>query len=143
MTDDDDLKARLLTPHLETLDVAIPGVGTVTVRALNRAEVLMLQQSQGTARERKMVALAMVNPRMTEAKVGAWTLASPSGELEGVTVAIAKLSGLAVTLDDGTTPRVDKEVYEKFEGDPDTEFRVLPGEQASSAVGGVDAGANV
>jgi hypothetical protein len=137
----EELKASLITPHLKEDDVQIDGVGTVRVRALNRAEVLMLQRHNGGARERKMVALGMVDPVMTEAEVGAWTLASPSGELEAVTIRIAQLSGLAVTQDDGTTSKPDKEVYEEFEDDPNAEFRVLPGAETVNDGGG-NAGAN-
>ena len=118
----EELKARLLRPHLAEDDVHIEGVGTVRVRALTRAEVLMLQRHDQVSRERKMVALAMVDPAMSEAEVGEWTKASPSGELEAVTVRIAELSGLVV--------EKDREVYREFEEEPETEFRVLPGAEA-------------
>jgi hypothetical protein len=82
--------------------VEIPGVGEVKVRGLTRAEVLSIQKLQGKSgvdeaeMERKLVALAMVEPELTEEEVGQWQANSPAGELVPIADAIATLSGLQV-----------------------------------------------
>lgn len=118
-------KELLLKSRLEEADVEIPGVGTVRVRALSRAEVLDVQklQDKGTARmERRMLSLAMVDPQLTEAEVGEWQQASAAGEMEPVGLKVQELSGML--------EGADKAAYKEFESDPDTEFRVLPGGEA-------------
>lgn len=115
-------KDLLFKPRLPEADVDVPGVGTVRVRGLSRAEVLSLQRAEGRdtlTTERKMLALALVDPVLTEAEVGRWQKACAAGELEVVSNKVAALSALR----DGAA----KEVYKKFEADPDAEFRVLPG----------------
>lgn len=109
---DEDLKARLLKPRLAEADVEIPGVGTVRVRALNRAEAMAVQGANGIeATERRIIALGMVDPPMTEAEVGEWMKASPGGELEPVSTKIAELSGMI----DGAA----KERVKSFRSEPD------------------------
>lgn len=130
---EEDLKARLLKPRLAEKTMDLAGIGTIRFRALTRAEVLRLQPLKLAPRERAMVALAMVDPPMSEAEVGAWNKAAPSGEIERVALAIAHLSGLKVG--------VDKEVYKQFEDDPDSEFRVLSGQEAGDD-GGRDEGSD-
>jgi len=97
-------KELLLKPRLAEDDVEIPGVGTVRVRALSRAEVLLVRKATDNADsidgpralvlERKMLATAMVDPVLTEAEVGQWQEASGAGELEPVTYRIQELSGM-------------------------------------------------
>jgi hypothetical protein len=91
------LAARADTPSgLPEDDVEVPSMGTVRVRGLSRDEVFGTQQISSTAaRERKVLALAMISPRMTEAQAGKWQLVSPAGEIEPVTDKIHELSGLA------------------------------------------------
>lgn len=115
---EEDLKARLLKPRLGEEEIEIEGVGVVRIRALTRGEVLRLTPQKMAMRERMMLTWGMVDPRMTEDEVAAWSKASPAGELERVTIAIARLSGLEVGQ--------PKEVYKEFDDDPDAEFRVLP-----------------
>lgn len=93
---DDDLKGRLLKARVSEDDVEIDGIGTVRVRGLTRAEVFGTQQLKGIdAQERKIVALGMVDPPMTEAEVGQWQANSPGGEMEPVVGKISELSGLS------------------------------------------------
>ena len=118
-------KDLLLKPRLAEDDIEIPGVGTVRVRALSRAEVLLVRKATDNADsidgprvlvlERKMLAAAMVDPVLTEAEVGRWQQASAAGELEPVTTRIQQLSGLL--------PESAKAVYQEFEANPEAEFR--------------------
>lgn len=121
-------KELLFKPRLAEEDVNIPGVGTVRVRALSRAEVLMVRKATDLAGdvdgpralvlERKMLAAAMVEPALTESEVGRWQQASAAGELEPVTEAIQRLSGML--------PNSAKEAYRELEADPEAEFRAAP-----------------
>lgn len=121
----DDLKAKLLAPRAETAsgmpeaDVEVPGIGTVRVRGLSRLEAMHMQAAKdGPARDRRLIALGMVNPAMTEAEAGQWQRASTAAELEPVTKKMQELSGM---LADSA-----KEVVREFIADPEAEFRDVP-----------------
>ena len=129
----DDLKARLLAPHLPEGTVDVPGVGTIHVRGLSRAEVLAFDNSVDAAgREQKLVALAMTSPRMTEEEVATWQTTSGMGEIESVADKIMRISGLKKD--------AAKEVYREFEADPAAEFPVLPGREAGDDGGPAPSG---
>lgn len=112
-------KELLFKPRLEEADVEVPGVGTVRVRALSRAELMLARKATDLAGEvdgpralvleRKMIATAMVDPALTEAEVGRWQNASGAGELNVVSEAIQRLSGM---LDDA-----EKESYKSVRGE--------------------------
>ncbi|GHF30821.1 MULTISPECIES: hypothetical protein [Actinomycetes] len=89
-------KSALLKPRLAERDVEVPGVGTVRVRSLSRAEALSLKGKEMSAgkMERTLLALAMVNPALTEDEVKQWQDAAPAGELNAVQDAILELSGM-------------------------------------------------
>lgn len=89
-------KASLLARRLGDGEHEIPGFGTVKIRGLSRAEVLELQTIEGGAAvtDRRMVALAMVEPALTEDEVRIWQENSHPHEIEGLTLAIAELSGM-------------------------------------------------
>ena len=113
----------LFKPRLPEANVDIPGLGPVRVRGLNRAEAMMVQEAKGTeATERRILALGMVDPPMTEFQAGRWQKAATAGEIEPVSRKIAELSGM---LDDSA-----KEAYKTFEATPDAEFSVLPSDEA-------------
>lgn len=88
---DDLLKARFGVE-----DVEIPGVGTVKVRALTRGQALQVQgvELSVAEMERKLISWAMVEPTLTEDEVGVWQDGSPAGELQVITDAILRLSGM-------------------------------------------------
>lgn len=112
-------KELLFKPRLKEAEVEVPGVGTVRVRALSRAEAMSLQDTKGVAAiERKMLALALVDPVLTEAEVGQWQQASAAGELEPVGIKVQELSGM----DEGAA----KAAYKEMDADPATEFRLPP-----------------
>ena len=88
-------KAALFAPRLPEADVDVPGVGTIRVRALSRAEGMRIKDMKGTeATERLILAMGMVDPALTEAEVGQWMKAAPAAEIEPVSLKIAELSGL-------------------------------------------------
>lgn len=89
---DELFKARLTE---ETFN--IEGVGEVRIRSLSRAEALSVKNMEMAydALERKLISMAMVEPKLTEEDVAKWQDASPAGELEPVTTAILGLSGMA------------------------------------------------
>lgn len=93
-------KAALLAKRgLGTETVQIEGVGEVVVRGMSRAEALSLQKLgdlDAAEMERHLVSMAMVEPALTEDEVRQWQEAAPAGELEPVSEAIQRLSGLAV-----------------------------------------------
>lgn len=107
----DDLKALLLAGQAAD-DVKVDThAGVVTVRGLTRSEVLHLNKGRelGTVDvaeyERKMVALALVDPVMSEDEVKTWQEHDrASGALADVTDAIAELSGLSQGADKSGVP---------------------------------------
>lgn len=117
-------KALLLAPRLPEDTVDIPGLGSVRVRALNRAEAMAIQGRKGSeATERLVITLGLLDPVLTEAEVGQWMTAATAGEIEPVSNRIAELSGLL--------PDSAKVAY-KSDGDgPDAGVRDVPGEGAT------------
>lgn len=100
-------KEALFTPRLPEEDVEIPGLGTVRVRGLSRAEAMKIRdRSDVEAQERLMIALGMVDPKLTEAEVGKWAKAAPAGELQPVSEVIGRLSGLIEGADKSDLPEV-------------------------------------
>ena len=93
-----DKAALLASRGIGGETVEIPGVGEVKVRGLTRAEVLSIQNDDldAAGMERKLLAFAMVEPQLTEDEVAEWQKVAPAGELEPISDAIQKLSGLAV-----------------------------------------------
>ena len=89
-------KSDLLTKRFGVHDVEIEGVGTVKVRPLSRAEALTLQGKEMPVEvsDRKLIAMAMVEPRLTEDEVAQWQDSSPAGEIGQVAVKVLQLSGM-------------------------------------------------
>lgn len=105
-------KSALFTARLPEEEVEIPGVGTVRIRSLSRAEVLGIRGKDVPVdeMERHLLALSLVEPKLTEKEAGQWQAASAAGELEPVTKAIMRLSGL----EEATA----KEAVKRFRGEP-------------------------
>lgn len=103
-------KAALFTPRLPEEDHEIPGLGTVRIRSLSRAEVLAIRGKTLSVdeMERRLLSSALLAPALTEKEVGQWQAASAAGELEPVTKAIMRLSGLHEA--------ADKEAVQRFPG---------------------------
>lgn len=86
----------LLAERFGVVDVELPGLGTVKVRPLTRSEALKLRgvELEVDEMERRLLSLAMVEPKMTEDQVRQWQDVSPAGELEPVAEAIIRISGM-------------------------------------------------
>lgn len=126
-------KDLLFKPRLPEEEMQIPGIGTIRVRGLNRAEAMAIEAAKGIeAKERKIIAFGMVEPQLTESEAGQWQRACPAGELEPVTTKIAQLSGML--------PDSAKLAYREFEDDPGSEFRILPGAEAGDDRGAATGG---
>ena len=94
-------KEVLLTKRpIPERDVDVPGIGTVRVRSLTRAEVFSMQGTTDVAAlEAKMLAAAMLDPVLTEDEAKQWAASCPAGEIDPVTNAITELSGMGVGAD--------------------------------------------
>lgn len=115
-------KELLFKPRLPEADVET-GVGTVRVRGLNRAESVSVAKLADVAeRDAHIIAIGMVDPRLSVSEVKRWGEAAPGGELEAVSKRIAQLSGML--------PGAAKEAVIEFEANPDAEFRALSGAEA-------------
>lgn len=89
-------KEDLIKTRFGVEDVEIPGVGTVKVRPLTRGEALQLQgvEMDVVEMEQKLLSRAMVEPKLTEAEVKEWQDNSAAGEIQVITEAIIRLSGM-------------------------------------------------
>lgn len=89
-------KAELLASRLSQEDVELGEVGSVRIRSLSRAEVLKIKGKEMPLEEmeRLLVSAALVDPVLTEDEVSQWQASSGAGEIEAVTQAIVRLSGL-------------------------------------------------
>lgn len=91
----DDLAAGDL--NLDGEDLTLPSGRTVRVRGLSRFELML--NGKGTEDssviERRNVATCLVEPKMTEAQVGAWQKkSSAGGDFRALSEKIRDLSGL-------------------------------------------------
>lgn len=122
-------KELLLKGRLTEADVDIPGLGTVRVRGLSRAEVMAISELSGeTLIERKVLHFAMVDPPLTEEEVSEWRSASP---LEEITPVLAKVLALS-----GMTEGAAKSSVSGIRDDSGTGVHLLPGEGAGNDGGG-------
>jgi hypothetical protein len=103
-------KTALLGQKFGYEDVEIPGVGMVRIRALTRSEAIKIQGEELIAEimECKLLALAMVEPKMTEEEIQEWQDTSPAGQMQPVVKAILKASGMV--------EEVTREAYDDFRG---------------------------
>lgn len=103
-------KSQLTAKRLATDTHTISGVGEITFRALSRTEAMAFKDVEMDVEtlERKLLAIAMVDPEMAESDVAAWQAASPAGELEEVVNRVAEMSGM--------TAQAAKAAVRKFRG---------------------------
>ena len=104
-------KKALIARTTPTTTVPIPGVGEVTVRGMTRGELADATADKPEETERKILAMCMVDPQLTEEEAGQWQNAAPAGEILDVVEAINRLSGLA-----GRQERAEKEAYKSLRG---------------------------
>jgi hypothetical protein len=103
-------KADLLKKRFGVEDVEIPGVGTVQVRPLSRAEALEVEGKEMSAAEmdRKLLAFGLVEPKLTEDEVAELQANTPAGLMQPVVKAIVRMSGMEQT--------APKEAVKQFRG---------------------------
>jgi hypothetical protein len=92
-------KDRLLKPRLAEQDYDIPDVGTVRIRLLSWdecAEITRWTEKGREARDvyRRALALALVDPPLSEDEVDEWLRAAPGGEIENLARHVLVASGL-------------------------------------------------
>ena len=89
-------KADLLRKTARTEEMDVEGVGTVVIRPLTRAEALAMQDIDMRAdiMEQRLLALAMVDPQLTEDEVAEWQANSPAGLMHDVVLRIIEISGM-------------------------------------------------
>lgn len=91
-------KEDLLKVRFGIEDFHLDGVGTVKIRSVSRELVMSLNSQDPPVtpidRERQIVSAALVEPKLSVEDVTAWQASSPAGEIEPLTRAIMKLSGL-------------------------------------------------
>lgn len=90
-----DKAALLASRGIGLVSVPLGELGEVKVRALTRAEALSFQgEHEAEDAEAKILAVALVEPKLTEDEVREWQKVAPAGELQPVVVAILKASGM-------------------------------------------------
>lgn len=88
-------KELLFKPRITERDVEVDGIGVVRVRALSRAEATRFKGKHDVEiLERQMLAVALVDPKLTEDEVARWQEVAPAGELQVVVDTIVELSGM-------------------------------------------------
>jgi hypothetical protein len=94
----DPRKAALLAEEAdtETEEVDVPGVGTVTVRGLNRDEAYLVAGQKGgvRAKEVQMVTIGLVDPAMTFKEVEQMFKRRKAGTVQAIIDKINELSGM-------------------------------------------------
>lgn len=108
--------SKLTTPDPAAntpVEVELPsGLGTVQIRKLSRGETLRLMELEvGESRkiklpldvwERRILAAALIDPKMTEDDAAAWQDHGNTRDIEHVTAAIQKLAGVTRSVEDAT-----------------------------------------
>lgn len=103
-------KSKLLASRglgLHTVDLG--ELGEVKVRALTRAEALDFEgEHDERAAEVGLLALALVEPKLTEDEIRQWQEVSPAGEMAPIVVKVMAISGM--------TAEAPKETVKGFRG---------------------------
>lgn len=104
-------KEALFRPRCPEADVELPGVGTVRVRGLTRAQIVEIakKSNNGEDMEARSLSWALVDPQLTEDEVRQWIAVAPFGEIEQLSQRVNQLSGIA--------GRADKEAYKSLPGE--------------------------
>lgn len=105
-------KSQLISQSVPEGTVDIPGVGEIRIRGLSRYELLLAGKIDDTLlMERKLLSMAMLDPKMTEKDVEAWQKASPAGQIAPVVAEVNRLSGVS--------RQAEKEAYKRLRDEPD------------------------
>lgn len=95
-----DKDALLAKREQTTEDVELPALGgTVRVRGLSRSEALKVtgRKLDAGEAERVLLAIALLDPVLTEDEVRTWQRNAPAGELQPIQDAILRLSGMSAS----------------------------------------------
>lgn len=107
-------KAALLSGATPTEPVELPGIGTITVRGMTRGELATAGKGNDPdLTERRVLAMCLVDPQLTEEEAGQWQNTAPAGLILDVVAVINRLSGLA-----GRAERAEKEAYKSLRSGP-------------------------
>lgn len=88
-------REAFLKHRLGERTVELPGVGMVRVRGLSREEAFSLKKEADVeAMERKLVEIAMVEPKLSADDVAEWYAHAPAGEIDLIVGPIQELSAL-------------------------------------------------
>lgn len=115
----------LLTQTLDEDDVTLASGKKVRVRAMSRGEVFAMQKAFGgdeAAKERRIVSLCTLIPKMSEKQVGDWQRGPAGNDLDAITDKIQELSKLKAG--------ADKSGVSGVRDDAGSGVRVLPSDQA-------------
>lgn len=90
-------KDALFRPRCTEKDVELPGVGTVRVRGLTRAQVLEISKGANDGKDMEPQALswAMVDPELTVDEVKRLFEVASFGEIQLLNETVNELSGIA------------------------------------------------
>jgi hypothetical protein len=89
-------KDAFLKVRLPERSVEIPGVGTVRVRGLTRAEAVEAKRAGDdvAALEQKIIFFGLVDPPLSESEVESWYSSAPAGEVDLIVNTIVDISAL-------------------------------------------------
>jgi hypothetical protein len=89
-------REQILARKIGKGTATLPDGSTVAIRGLTRDEVLAAQEGTDTSadRDNALVALGMIDPKLSIEDVAAWAAAGDAGDLVAVSEAIQELSGL-------------------------------------------------
>lgn len=91
-------KEQLLAPRIGEGVITIENVGELYVRPLTRAQAMQVHACTDEAvAENLLISLGVVEPRLTVAEVEAWAQSAPAGEMQAVSLAIGKISGMTAS----------------------------------------------
>jgi hypothetical protein len=92
----EDLKSALLAPRADGSEELVLDIGTVRIRPLTRsqAQAVAGKNFDSAVAERKLIAMAMVEPEMNEADVRQWQKVAPAGEIQRVFDHVVRVSGM-------------------------------------------------
>lgn len=111
-------KEALFAPRLPTREINVPGIGTITVRALSRYEQMVFSKAAAgdvATFDRKQLAACLVDPELTEDEVGRWMRGAPAGEISIIVGIIGELSGT-----DKEVKELQKAAFKSLRGESDT-----------------------
>lgn len=98
-----DFKARLLAARNNERSIELPGIGTVKVRGLTRAEVMGLKgkfdPQDVVAHDVWILATAMVEPALTRDEVVQWYEVASMEEIQTVINAALQVGGMGDSSD--------------------------------------------